>query len=380
MTVTAGTINGLLFFANTVRENQATFFPPRAARGFLSVFIAWLNLDLGISTCLNDGLDAYAFTWLQFSFPIIIWLLAFGIIIGSRHFAFISKLCGRNIVHVLATLFLLSYTKFQRTIAAGLSFTMVDMSNGTNLFVWLGNGNVRYLEGKHVPLFLVSILFLFAVFIPYTLSITFGPWLQSKTQYKVFSWVLKLKPFFDAYFGPLKDKHRYWTGALLVSRLVLSLISSVNVLGDDNVNILATIIVVFCLLWQSGGVYKIWIVSVLDSFFLFNLGVLSLFTLYNKFSQDPDSSQYVTISVSVGSVFAVFCLILLYHCLKKLGLLAAISKCHPLPTRLPLLEEVDNREEDSDDDMLNVIDEGRISDPQIMPTSNTAKSCDPDTY
>ena len=135
---------------------------------------------------------------------------------------------------------------------------------------------------------------------------------------------------------------------------------------------------VFVLLWQSGGVYKSWIVSVLDSFFLINLGVLSLFTLFNNFSQDPNSSQYVTISVSVGSVFAVFCLILLYHCLKKL--LAAISKCHPLPARVPLLEEVDNHEEDSDEDMLNVIDEGHFSDPQIMYASNTARSCNPDTY
>ena len=383
VTVTAGTINGLLFFANIVRGNQATFFPPRAAKGFLSVFIAWLNLDLGISTCLYDGLDAYAFTWLQFSFPIFIWLLAFVIIIASRYFAFMSKLCGRNIVHVLATLFLLSYTKFQRTIAAGLSFTIVDMSNGTNLFVWLSDGNVCYLEGKYVPLFLVSFLFLLALFIPYTLSITFGPWLQSKTQYKVFRWVLKLKPFFDAYFGPLKDKHRYWTGVLLMSRLVLSLISSVNVFGDNNVNLSATIILIFfllVLLWQSGGVYKIWIVSVLDSFFLINLGVLSLVSLCNKYSQDRNCSQYVTICVSVGSVFAVFCLILLYHCLNRLGLLAAISKCHPLPARVPLLEEVDNREEDSDEDMLNVIDEGRISDPQIMHASNTTRPCNPDTY
>ena len=41
MTVTAGTINGLLFFANVVRENQATFFPAQTAEAFLSVFIAW---------------------------------------------------------------------------------------------------------------------------------------------------------------------------------------------------------------------------------------------------------------------------------------------------------------------------------------------------
>ena len=386
MTVTAGTVNGLLFFANIVRENQATFFPPQATKGFLFVFIAWLNLDFGISTCLYDGLDAYAFTWLQFSFPMYIWLLAFGIIIASRYFGFMNRLCGRNIVHVLATLFLLSYTKFQRAITAGLSSTVVDVTNGTKLFVWLSDGNVPYLEGKHIPLFLVSVLFLLVLFIPYTLSITFGPWLQSKTEYKVFCWVRKLMPFFDAYFGPLKGKHRYWTGVLLVSRLILSVISSVNVLGDDDINLLATIILIFLLLvllWQSGGVYKIWIISVLDSFFLINLGVLSLVTSYNhKFTKNSDTPQYATICVSVGSGFAVFSLILLYHFLKKLGLLAAISKRHPkvLSARVPLLEDDDKREEDSDDDLLDAIDEGRISDPQIMRASNAEKARNPDTY
>ena len=374
MTVTAGTVNGLLFFANIVRENQATFFPPERAINFLSIFIAWLNLDFGISSCFYDGLDSYALTFLQLSFPVYLWLLAFGIIIASRHFAFMNKLCG---IYVLATVFLLSYTKIQRTIAAGLSFTIVDMSNGTNYIAWLSDGNVRYLEGKHTTLFLVSVVFLLALFIPYTLSITFGPWLQSKTQYKVFCWVLKLKPFFDAYFGPLKDKHRNWTGVLLLSRLVLSLISSANVLGNDSVNLLATNILTFillALLWQSGGVYKNWLVSVLDCFFLINLGVLSLVTLYNKANA---GGQYATVCVSVGSVFAVFCLILLYHCLKKLGLFTII--CKRKPVHVPILEGTDNREEDSDEDLLNVIDEGRISDPMLR-VSNTPKPYNPDTY
>ena len=181
-----------------------------------------------------------------------------------------NKLCGRNIVPVLATLFLLSYTKLQRTISASLSFTAVDVSNGHKYFVWLEDGNVRYLQGKHIPLFLVSMLFLIGLFIPYTLSVMLGPWLQTKTQYRVFCWVLKLKPFFDACFGPLKDKHRYWTGVLLVSRIILSLVSTGNVLGDDSVNLIAIItlvIILLALLGQAGGVYKTWILSLLDCFF-----------------------------------------------------------------------------------------------------------------
>ena len=271
MTVAAGTINGLLFFANIVQENHATFLPPQAASTFLSVFIAWLNLDFGITSCFYDGLDSYAFTWLQFAFPIFISFLAFSIIVASRYVNFMNKLCGRNIVPVLATLFLLSYTKLQRLITTSLSFTVVDVSDGSKYFVWLEDGNVRYLQGKHIPLFLVSILFLVVLFIPYTLSVMLGPWLQTKTQYRVFCWVLKLKPFFDACFGPLKDKHRYWTGVLLVSRVMLSLISAINVLGDDSVNLVAItilVIILMALLWQPGGVYKSWTFSFLDSFFL----------------------------------------------------------------------------------------------------------------
>ena len=40
ITVSVGTINGLIFYANIVRANQATFFPPNTTNSFLSWFIA----------------------------------------------------------------------------------------------------------------------------------------------------------------------------------------------------------------------------------------------------------------------------------------------------------------------------------------------------
>ena len=64
LTVSVGTINGLIFYANIVRANHATFFPPNTTNSFLSWFIAWINLDLGIETCFYNGLDAYVKTWL----------------------------------------------------------------------------------------------------------------------------------------------------------------------------------------------------------------------------------------------------------------------------------------------------------------------------
>ena len=46
LTVSVGTISGLIFYANIIRANHAIFFPYDTNNEFLSIFIAWLNLDL----------------------------------------------------------------------------------------------------------------------------------------------------------------------------------------------------------------------------------------------------------------------------------------------------------------------------------------------
>ena len=127
------------------------------------------------------------------------------------------------------------------------------------------------------------------------------------------SWVPKLKPFFDAYLGPYKDKYRYWTGLLLLVRILLLVIFSVNVLGDPNINLLAVAHTITCLLivmWQSGGVYKKWPLNVLECSFLLNLSALSTTTLYIRLS---GGNQAIAAYISSGVAFVTFFGILLYH-------------------------------------------------------------------
>ena len=79
-------------------------FKPIAPFYILTVFIAWLNLDLGIETCFYDGMDAYAFTWLQFLFPLYVWILIGLIIIVSHYSRMIAQSLGNNPVPTLVTL------------------------------------------------------------------------------------------------------------------------------------------------------------------------------------------------------------------------------------------------------------------------------------
>ena len=313
LTVSVGTINGLIFYANIVRANHAIFFPHQLSDSFLGMFIAWLNLDLGIEICFYDGLDAYVKTWFQFLFPLYIWFMVVAIIVASHYSTRISKLCGNNSVQVLATLFLLSYAKVLRIIITIFSSTLLVYPDGYRRRVWLYDGNVDYLKGKHIPLFIAAILLLTFLCIPYTIILLCIQWLQRSSNYKIFFWVGKLQPLFDAYTGPYKIKHRYWTGLLLLIRVCLYVVFTFNTLGDPQINILATVVAMSSLLAYSsvvGGVYKSWILNLINNSFILNLTILSAVSLYGI---SVDTSIKPVILTSAGIIFVLFAIIVVYH-------------------------------------------------------------------
>ena len=80
MTISHGTLNGLIFYANVVSISGLTSLQNCSIHPILSVFIAWVNLDFGVETCFYSGMDTYQKTWLQFVFSLYIWLLV-GVII-----------------------------------------------------------------------------------------------------------------------------------------------------------------------------------------------------------------------------------------------------------------------------------------------------------
>ena len=315
LTVAVGTINGLIFYANIVSVNRAQLFPS-GGKNILTVFIAWVNLDLGIETCFFDGMDAYSKAWLQYAFPIYVWALVGAIILASRHSTTIARSLGNNPVAVLATLFLLSYAKLLRSIIKPLFVTYLEYSYDSKA-VWLVDGNISYLKGKHIPLFLTSLLALLLLFIPFTLLLLLGQWIQAQSERKCFKWIsdYRVTTFLDVYHGPFKSKHRYWCGLLLVTRFVLFLVSAFNVDGDPRINILA---VAVCLIGLSimfswFRVYKAWYLNALEASFIINALLLhvAVGTFYVEVTSGGYQKALTYTSVSVA--FATFCGIVVYH-------------------------------------------------------------------
>ena len=285
-----------------------------------SVFIAWLNLDFGIETCFYDGMDAYIKTWLQFVFPVYIWVLV-GLVILISHFSKrFANLLGSNPIPVLATLILLSYVKVLRTLIAANSFADLDYPGLNIRRVWLYDANIEYLVAKHILLFLVALFVLF-LFLTYTLLLLFGQWLQAISHLRLFSWVnsARLMPFMDSYHAPYKAKQRYWPGLLLVLRCVLLLVFAFNHQQDPNINLLAilagtAILVVWA--WLSGGVYKKWCLDALEGSFALNLNILSAATYYVSHS---GGNQLAVGYTSVSIALVTFIGILAYHVFQQLG-------------------------------------------------------------
>ena len=311
LTITMGTINGLIFYVNVLAASNIF---STGERNVLTVFVAWLNLDLGIETCFYDGMDVYVYAWLQFAFPIYIWLLVGLVVLASHCSSKIASHIGHNPISVLATLFLLSYTKLFRAICTVVSYTDVYYPAGKSR-VWFEDANVGFLRGKHIPLFLFGVVVFMLFSAPFTLVLLFGSLLR-KSDSRLLAWINSpklMKPFLDAFYAPYKDNHHYWTGWLLLLRFILFLSFVINSFGDRSFNLFMIILGSFttlALAWNTGGIYKNWCLDLLESFFFFQLGIFAAGVYYVRaIDGNLAALSYTMLSID----FVVFIGIIIFH-------------------------------------------------------------------
>ena len=310
LTVTQGMINGLIFYANIVWAYQDILFPQQVGETktfmiFQKAFIAWLNLDFGIQTCFIDGLTAFWKTWLQYVFP---FYTAGLFIIGLRYSSKLSKLFGGRSVPTLATLLFLSHTKLLRTIITSLELAhLTNFPTNSTEYVWSIDGRLDYGRFPHIFLLLAAIACLLLLWMPYTALLFSMQWLRRISYFRISKWITRYKPFFDAYYAPLKDQHHYWFGVLLLARGILLLISSLTANLNPAISLFLLLGMATVLLCYMNHVqiYKRKSVLIIESAFLMNLVLLVGGVMYYR---DAGNGHKVTlIYVSVGLAFVKFC-------------------------------------------------------------------------
>ena len=326
LTVAAGTLHGLVFYTNIVAANHHIFFP-HITNNPANIFIAWLNLDLGIQTCFYNGMKAYNKTWLEFVFPIYIWFIVGSLAYISHHSVRVTKLLGSSPVSVLATLVLLSYAKLLRTIIGALNFTILHYPD-KDVFVWAHDANESL--SNYIALVVIALFFLLFLCLPYTLLLLLGQCLQSKSHLHLLSWVNnpKLKAILDTYHAPYKPQHRYWTGLLLWVRCALFFVFTFNISGDESVNLLVIASAtsgIFAWFTLSGTVYTSWYLNALEVLFILNLGILAAATYHVNQS---GGSQAAVAYISVGIAFLIFVGIVIYHIYMQIKKVNQLRRIH----------------------------------------------------
>ena len=347
LTVSVGTINGLIFYANVVKIYEPIFFPNGPVK-LLSQFISWLNLDLGIETCFIDGMDSCSKTWLQFIFPGYVWFLLILIVISSQYSIKVVRLVGSHAVPVLATMILLSYTKLIRTVFKVLYFTNIQCNGNNNvtLLRWYIDANVQYVGGYcHLPLFLFSVAVLILLIVPYTFYLLAIPLFEGPLSKYMCCCQKYMKPFFDAYGGPYKDRCRFWTGFLLLVRVTLALVVSLDTEATISLDVLTSLLfVIISMYFLLKGIYRHLPLACLEMSFFLNL----MFMAYVSVQTYKASNSRQLLSVVLVSVsFVVFCGIILYHvwdylsksCLKQP--IAKIMKVFKKPRPDPVTDDAE---------------------------------------
>ena len=359
-TVAVGTINGFIFYANIVDVYDSTFLPLDTS-SFPVLIIEWLNLDPGIDVCFIKDIDLYWHTWLRLVFPAYIILIVIIIIFISDRSLRFSKLIGkRNPIATLATLVFLSFTNVLETAVVSLRptiLTYITTDGSYDETVWLPDGDIKYLKGKHILLFLVALLLVIVTGI-YMVFITTWQWVVYLPNLRVLKWMKnqKLKSFMEAYSAPYSHKHRYWTGVLLIIRVMLILISIITEGRGPTISLSSIIFllgVLFVLkMTYAKNLYKNWPVDVLETAMIFNLYVYAVFTWY-AFDNLP--ARKILAHISTAITFIVLLLVIAYHIYayilvnvfpKLRGRMSRVSlsmlKNHP-PTNSPT--NLDNRHE-----------------------------------
>ena len=311
LTVATGTINGLIFYVNIVSVNGGIIFESMAT--FVRVFISLLNLELGFPICFFDGMDEAAKIGLQYVFPTYLLTLCLILILLSRWSSRIQKTTSCNSIAVLATLFYLSYGKLLRTVIDCLSFASLSSEEGTRP-IWLYDGNLSYFSGIHILLCLVAFLVALGFLIPYTLPLVFIKQVDRHS--------IRLKPLFDVYAGPYKDKYRYWFGLRLV--LLSAVCITYAVAGADFQSLALTIetffIVSFTVCQAYLKPYKNRLIGKLDLFFLLNFLIMAVWLLHLVEDVTPYDRQKRIwgVRIMVILAFITTLAILVYHILKQL--------------------------------------------------------------
>ena len=323
MTISNQLLGGIIFCVNMTEVSLRTVVLHQHTYGFiLNIIFSLLNLELGFSVCLYNGLNALIKTALQFIFPVYLWIIVLMLVIISKRSGFFANLTIHSSIQVLATLFFLSFAKLLHNVIDIIIPVHVQTPHG-EFTVWYVDGNISYWRNSgHVALFITGIITSIFYLLPFLLWTTCGSLLARRSR-----WIKKRRNLIDAYQGQYRDGWGWWFGA----RLWLLVCSNITytVLRGNNPSLLLLLHLVFLAPFTFIQVYYKpyrgkW-VNIFDCVILIDLLLLEFITLYGQLKGDASITEPY-ISVLMLLVLLILILLMGWHCMRYMTRYKAVKK------------------------------------------------------
>ena len=221
LTIMNGTVNTCIFYINIMNTSLTFLFPN--CQSFICVMLFYMDFDFKAISCFYNGMDDYAKTWLKLVLSFYLLSIAIVFILMSRYSTVVQRLTAKQALPVLATLILFSYTKIL-VIVCNVLFrysSITHLPSNKAELVWSISTTTPLLGLKFFILIIVCFILLL-ILLPFNLILMFTRTLS------FLKLVTTLKPLLDTYFGAYQDRAYYWTGLLLLIRVIVYVLSALD--------------------------------------------------------------------------------------------------------------------------------------------------------
>ena len=314
LTVRSGTVNTCIFYVNIISINVLTLFPN--CQSFTCVILSLMSFDFRIKTCFYSGMDDYAKEWIQLMFSFYPIIIATVFIILSRYSNAVQRMTAKRALPVLATLFLFSYTKILIIICNVLFqySTIFHLPSNKTELVWSFSTTTPLFGLKYLT-FIIVCLILFLILLFFNVILIFT------RQLSCFKTITTFKPLLDTYFGAYKDRAYYWTGLLLLVRVIVYVLSAI----DEEISLVVITVLLGGLLCLHAAVQPFMnkFHNIQECIAILNLLAVHTVLLYTKSSV---GLKIVMVLIQIGVIY--FTAAILFHCCmyKWNGLVHKITK------------------------------------------------------
>ena len=312
LTLTAGTLNGVIFFANAANCGviDLIFLDPNSRLLYVFgqiafVFLSTLNLNLGFPLCFYNGMNELWKSGLSLLFPVYLLTIVVFLILISRYSTWLSNKTSHSSVQVLITIVHLSFSKL--LLALFNVFASAEVYTAKEPYrVWYWDGNKRYMQKEHGILVGVSLAVIFPVLLPYLFILMFAKPLRRFSIYQY------IRPVLEAIYGPYKNRKQHWFVLRLF--LLMYMYSVYIACRSFDIYLIYVLTSPALLLYSLVQCYikpfKSNLINATDSYFMFSLTLLYGTTWYFIF-YGYGQLEWIVMSMSLIVIFIFFVIFIL---------------------------------------------------------------------